>query len=1085
MLANERLIIKMSLGQKVRLITSPDLYKSSPAGNYEFPVFTLSPRPSDNSGGFFATQFPCDKTVANSWNMPLISKVYRSAGAETRSADGYAAFKVTDGVKSENFTDDYFYHGKFSAAKINGLKSCGQYAAFESFPAEEELMQSSKLVKDVILADSAPDFAVFRSAEDCADCTKQYKYKNLLFGIAENCEQAAAFIFNGCSLVYLTEDFTEGLISYLTELTINCRAAYADYKAGKISLCEFDRRCRSLEILDEALIDAACDKIISLLLQMKERAEAASKAEGGAFDKAAHVQTALSAARQSAVLLKNQNVLPLSPLVKIAVIGGYAKEESYQAQFFNYRPAKIQTAFEEINNYDISAVGYAEGYAESQSGRADLTASACELCSAAEAALVYLCADKNATALPAGQTELLNALSDKGVKIIAVVAADNCLDFSFADKCAAVLFTGRGGEEATRAALDLICGKANPSGRLALSSPRYPFGFGLSYTQFEYRNLKINEHGASCTVVNTGERDGYAVVQLYVKKDGSQSMFKEKVLRGFAKVYVKRGDAVRAEFPFDVNAFKVYDTKKKLYRIEGGDYSVYAGENIDDERLTGVITLSPYVFKDAPATQTECANGETEFSPLQEPEEVSKAKKQLSFGLKLALALILAIYYNAMLAVFAFTDIVPYKDLLFYAVIGGLAVVADVLIIAYIAVNAKKRRNQNYLAVNEVLTDMVSNVAEFDEIAKTTYIEPVKEAEEPEKQEISVAEAEAVKKDYDLSLAEEEEFTAPAEKLSMEELCSLFRAYCRINGVAAEQSTVRAVVAAFASNKIIVLSSKNTELLPAFAAAVNGYFGSFPITEANESWASEADLLWRQQEDKFVVSDFANAVYSASKSPDKLCAAVIGGVNFGAIGGWFGGFTDFANHPTEEKLLTLGEELSFPVSANIRFVLAAPEIADKLPREIVNACMFIDAVISAAQISEEKEDIEIKPVSYPLFEETVTSSRERNFISEKIWKKLDSLAEAVNAEERFSYGNKNIRQLEKFTSVILECGGDESEALSSALLCKIVPLLKATKLYKKEGGAKTLFGFIEKLFPDGELTKIQKALSEQGGNRVE
>ena len=76
-------------------------------------------------------------------------------------------------------------------------------------------------------------------------------------------------------------------------------------------------------------------------------------------------------------------------------------------------------------------------------------------------------------------------------------------------------------------------------------------------------------------------------------------------------------------------------------------------------------------------------------------------------------------------------------------------------------------------------------------------------------------------------------------------------------------------------------------------------------------------------------------------------------------------------------------------------------------------------------------------------------------------------------------------QLEKLTSVILECGGDEAEALSAAFLCKIVPLLKTVGLYKKEGGGKTLFGFIEKLFSDDELTKIQKALSEQGGNRVE
>ena len=77
----------------------------------------------------------------------------------------------------------------------------------------------------------------------------------------------------------------------------------------------------------------------------------------------------------------------------------------------------------------------------------------------------------------------------------------------------------------------------------------------------------------------------------------------------------------------------------------------------------------------------------------------------------------------------------------------------------------QKRSKQNYLAVNEVLTDMVGQVSEFDEIAKTTYIEPVRETEEPEEKEITVTEPEVREKDYDLSFAEEEEIAVPAEKL--------------------------------------------------------------------------------------------------------------------------------------------------------------------------------------------------------------------------------------------------------------------------------------------------------------------------------
>ena len=79
MFENERLIYKMSIEQKVKLVTSPNLYQNSADENYEFPVFRLTLNPLEGSTGIFATQFPSDRALASSWNPSLITEVYKNA----------------------------------------------------------------------------------------------------------------------------------------------------------------------------------------------------------------------------------------------------------------------------------------------------------------------------------------------------------------------------------------------------------------------------------------------------------------------------------------------------------------------------------------------------------------------------------------------------------------------------------------------------------------------------------------------------------------------------------------------------------------------------------------------------------------------------------------------------------------------------------------------------------------------------------------------------------------------------------------------------------------------------------------------
>lgn len=1104
MLANERLIYKMSIEQKVKLVTSLNLYENSKNENYEIPVFRLTRNPLEDCAGVFATQFPSDRALASSWNAPLVAEVYKKHGDEVATLKQYAYCNLTDSVTAENISEDYFLTATTLGGKLKGLNRARVYTNFEEFAPKSGEEHYVKNLQDVIFDASSPRSVYVKSPADIGNYKTQQNEGCLFYGVAGSAGEALRYFLNGCTLVFLKEDFTGELIKLLEKLTVDYRSAYADYRAEDITLTRLDARCQALEIFDEEILNGACDRIISALLEMRKRGQEVLPSKTAIdtnrvafFDEVADDALAITAARQSVVLLKNAGVLPLSNTAKVAILGEYAKEFDYQSEFYSGKTTAERVPFYAVNNYEINTAGYASGYARGESGRRDLTDIAVDLAKDAELSIVYLCAEKGANTLPEGQLELIEELYKNGVKIIAVVASDGPVDLAFAEKCAAVLLTYRGGQGTTRAVLDILKGLATPSGRLTHTVPmdvantqsyitiprnevRYPFGYGLSYTRFEYSNLKINERGISCTVKNVGGCDGFAVPQFYVQKFRSSGIFKDKTLRGFAKVYVKKNDSVRVEIPFDANTFKVYDDKSGLYRIEGGEYTVKISENCFDDKLVGTVTLSEYVFKDNYKGEIveSVKNGDgttVKFDVNQEPPEVRKAKKQLPFGLKLFIAIMVALYYEGIMAAFAFTDIVSDKDLIFYCIIGALAAVCIVLFIVYVVVIAKKRKKQHYVPVNDVLTDLVENVKEFDEISKVTYAEPLKE--EPEEEELPVMKAEEAEKEksYDLSVVEDEEVEL-TEKVTFHEICNNFQAFAQSRGVMVDITSVRALFAAIGASKIVIVTTKNTEVMPAFLEALNGYFNSRSLTVAGE-WKALNDLVWKQQEDKFVLSDFANTVYSAAKSTDRLYGAVIDGVNAETLLNWFAPFVTYANHPTEEYLLKINEELSVTLPNNICYVLSPAEgSGDKFPREVADAALQLDLVLSKTEASGQEVEADVIPRA--ALADLVKEARETYYLSEKVWKKIDELCEAVRANEKFRLGNKNTLQLEKFTSVLLECGGDEAECITDIFLAKIVPLLKLTKTYSQDGGDKTLFGIIEKLFNEEELTKIQRALNK-------
>ena len=1121
MLKNHELITRMSLHQRIRLITSSKSDENCAVESYEFPVFHLYSNPSLKSADKFATFFPTDKALAATWDRDIIRNVYECTGNEAKANKEYAYFNITDCAGREGISEDGYLTAEFLQQKAVGVGKSGAYINFDDCPATRNqivLNETVKNITDGVLSENKVNSLRVYSVEDAEKLSRTYAFKGLLFGVATEKSDVARYISAGCTLVFVNAETAEGLEDYLVELTDKYTKSKEEFDGGEIDLAEFDRRIRSGEILNAETVDTACDNMISLLLALKERGpqsveenltRASKSGHDPLFNEVYHDKLAYYAAQQSIVLIKNSNrILPLSKDIPVAVIGEYATNNDYRVTNKN-NPTALHRPFDEINQYkDINAVGYAHGYSAGETRRLDLIETALNLCDDAKCALVYLCAGKGETSIPTGQTELLDALSRKGVKIIAVVSAERSIDLSFADKCEAVLFSYNAGQGSAQAVFDIISGEISPSGKLvdtfyrnfdsvsaeeeipeycsaSPSNVLYPFGYGLSFTEFEYRNLKITESGVSCTITNRGRFDGYCTLQMYVRRAGSQTTLANRMLRGFTKIFIKKGDSVKAEIPFTDDTFKVYDKNNDRLYVQGGKYEISLCENVNTAVLRGERDFKERVF----ATTFEnkvvatSANGVIGFTETELDKYIRREKKKLSFGFRLFVCLMLTLYYDAMGVGLLVTNLISEKTLLLYIVIGVLLFVGNLLAVVYIVVISKRRKLQNFLHPNEVLTDMVYKVKNFDEVAKVTYNKPVEkpiiEFNPPDDEDEEELEEEIVRH-YDATFAEDEEEIEFSQKVSFDELCNALRTFASNRGIAIEKSSIRALLASMASGRMVFITCKNKDVISEFTDVLCEYFGINGRITASDEWATQEDLLWKKgaSSEDYVLSDISNAINSAGKITERNCFIMLENVNMRNLSDYFSTFLDYANFPSEEHTIKFSEDVSLKIPPNICFLLmpSNDNFTEELTPAIAHAGICVDMVVSRTAPTNDIAEEEIKVLSRMDLEELISEARENFFIGESIWKKIDDFTEAVNATEKFNIDNKSLLQLEKYSSILLECGGDENEVVVNMFTSKIVPLLKVSKAYKKENGGKTLFGIIEKLFSDENLSAIQKSL---------
>jgi len=401
--------------------------------------------------------------------------------------------------------------------------------------------------------------------------------------------------------------------------------------------------------LDIETLDIAVERLLNLIVRTLPKGDVVP------FDKEKHNALAQRIAAESIVLLKNENnILPLKKDEKVVFIGEFATAPRYQgAGSSQVNPVKMTPALEAVK--DNKNVTYCQGYItnkcddsneklESEAVAAAKSADVCVLFVGLPPAYESEGYDRTHMRMPEGQNKLIEAVSAVNKNIVVVLHNGSPVEMPWLSKADGILEAYLGGQAGGAAIADILFGTVNPCGKLAESIPvklsdnpsylyyfgerdvteyregvfvgyryydtkemtvQFPFGHGLSYTEFEYSNLKLDKTSMKDTekltvtvdIENVGKVAGKEIVQLYVgvKEKDDRLIRADKELRDFTKVGLNPGEKITVKFTLDKSAFSYYNTELSDWHVLTDVYNIMIARSSRDIAAKTEVKVSSTV----------------------------------------------------------------------------------------------------------------------------------------------------------------------------------------------------------------------------------------------------------------------------------------------------------------------------------------------------------------------------------------------------------------------------------------------------------------------------------------------------------
>lgn len=403
--------------------------------------------------------------------------------------------------------------------------------------------------------------------------------------------------------------------------------------------------------LKEAVLDQAVERILNIVFRYEENRDTSA-----VFDRDADHEKARKVAEETIVLLKNEAVLPLDPDASVAFIGKYANVPRFQGGGSSHiNSHKVTSALDAVQAVNAEAaepvlhVTYAQGFRDDVDEADDaLITEAVEAAKVAQVAVIFAGLpdsfesegfDRSHMRMPDCQNALIEAVAAVQPNTVVVLHNGSPVEMPWADKVKGILEAYLGGQAVGGAVVDILYGRVNPSAKLPETFPKqlqdnpsylyypgegdtveyregvfvgyryydtknmdvlFPFGHGLSYTTFDYSNIKLSEDRirdtesltVSVDITNTGSISGKEIVQLYVSAPDSKVIRPIKELRDFAKIELAPGETKTVSFILGKRAFSYWETKIHSWYAETGSYEILIGASSRDIRQTARVSVT-------------------------------------------------------------------------------------------------------------------------------------------------------------------------------------------------------------------------------------------------------------------------------------------------------------------------------------------------------------------------------------------------------------------------------------------------------------------------------------------------------------
>lgn len=637
-----------------------------------------------------ATCFPTASALACSFDPELVERVGAAIGEEARRQGVDVVLGPGVNIKRhplcgrnfEYFSEDPVVSGELGAAMVRGIQSRGVGACLKHFAANSQ--EHARMVSDSVVDERtlrelylAPFEHVVRHARPWSVMTAYNKLNGVYCSEHEWLLREALrgeWGFDGA----VVSDW--GAMS----------SSVASVRAG-LDLCMPGPRRDHARALVEAVrsgeLEEGCVNEAASHIERLARRVKACQAEGSIGGAPAlsltdeefyraHADLAREAAAQSAVLLKNDGVLPLNPDAKVAVIGAFARMPRYQGSGSSrINPKIIDNIWYRLEQRGVAAE-YADGCdpttgdaderqlleAETLAARSDVAVVVAGLPARYESEGF----DRKLMVMPRGMRELIDRICAANPRTVVVLQGGAPMEMPWRDSPAAILLMYLSGCQGGGAAVDVLVGDVNPSGKLAETwpvdsaqtalgttypdmdnevlyregpfvgyryydavdvEPAFPFGHGESYTEFAYEGLEVKanegastegplEFDVSFTLRNIGPRIGAEVAQMYIAPTSGvvPPPCPVQWLAGFAKIELEPGEERRVVLRLDETAFRKWDASLHRWRVYPGGYEIRVASSSRDVRLTASIAVG---------------DGQWAFNPAQARHRRSIAEERL------------------------------------------------------------------------------------------------------------------------------------------------------------------------------------------------------------------------------------------------------------------------------------------------------------------------------------------------------------------------------------------------------------------------------------------------------------------------